>query len=116
PRWLGLFTVGLATQQAIIALVRFSQGRPGWPRVAWWAIGVAQAAGLHALAFWLLDRERTAALSDLVVGAAGVALATAGFAAWERNLRLPDVLNARWWKQGCAAFAASATVGSLWFL
>lgn len=116
PRWHGLFTLGLATQQAIIALVRFSQGRPHWPRAAWCAIAVGQAAGLHALTFWLVDRGATVSGEGLAIGIATVALATAAFALWERSLRLPEDVNARWWKQGLTALAAAGLAGSLWFL
>src|SRR5213076_154996 len=38
PQWLWLFTVGIATHQAVIAIVRFSQGRPHWQRLAWWGV------------------------------------------------------------------------------
>jgi len=116
PRWHGLFTLGLATQQAIIALVRFSQGRPHWPRAAWCAVAVGQAAGLHAATFWLVDRGETVSGPGLAIGIAAVALATIAFAWWERSLRLPDDVNARWWKQGLTALAAAGLAGSLWFL
>jgi phytol kinase len=110
PMWLWPFTLGLATQQAVIAIVRFSQGRPHWSRVAWWAIGNAQALGLHLLAYWLIDRGRTVGAAGYAWGAGAVALATAGFVVWERQLQLPDDLNARWWKQGTTG-AAAATAG-----
>lgn len=116
PRWHGLFTLGLATQQAIIALVRFSQGRPHWPRAAWCAIAVGQAAGLHGLTFWWVDRRATVSVEGLALGVAMVAFATAAFALWERSLRLPDDVNARWWKQGLTALAAAGLAGSFWFL
>jgi len=107
-RWIWGFTLGLAVHQAMIACVRFSQGRPHWPRAAWWAVGVGQAVMMQGLAFWAMDRGATVTGVGLAAGAAWVALGAAGFMAAERNLRAPDDLNARWWKQGLAAVAASA--------
>jgi phytol kinase len=106
-RWAGLFTVGLATQQAVIALVRFSQARVGWSRAAWWAAGVAQAVGTQGLAFVAVDRGRTFSGAGLAAGALCVAAAAAGFVACERNLQRPENTDARWWKQGAAAVLAS---------
>jgi phytol kinase len=107
-RWAGLFTVGFATQQAVIALVRYSQARVGWPRAAWWAAGVAQAVVAQGLAFCAADRGRTFSGAGLAVGALCVAVAAAGFVACERNLQRPEKAEARWWKQGAAAVLASA--------
>jgi hypothetical protein len=36
--WLWLYTLGFATQQAIIAAVRFSQGRAHWAPWRWWLV------------------------------------------------------------------------------
>ena len=108
PRWLWLFTLGIATHQAVIATVRFSQGRSRWPRAAWWATGVTQAVLTQGAAFWLLDRGRTVTVAGLAVGAVCLAVAVGGFVLCERNLQMPEDLNARWWKQGTAAMAASA--------
>ena len=116
PRWLWPYTLGIAAQQAVIAIVRFSQGRPRWPRSAWWAVGITQAAGLHLLAFWLIDRGRTVPVTGYAGGVACVAAAAAGFVLWEEQLQLPDDETARWWKQGTVAFAASAVGFSLMLL
>ncbi len=116
PRWHALFTLGLACQQAIIALVRFSQGRPHWPRGAWCTLATVQAAGLHGLAFWAVDRFATVSLVGLWAGAAIVGLATVSFAVWERSLRLPEDVNARWWKQGMTALVATGLAAGLWSL
>ncbi|MEO5959565.1 MAG: hypothetical protein ABIZ49_02015 [Opitutaceae bacterium] len=107
PRWLWPFTLGVAMHQGVIAIVRFSQGRPGWPRAAWWAVGTTQAAGLHVLTFALADGGRTVNAIGFLAGALCLAAGTAGFVLWEKKLRLPDDLNARWWKQGTVALAAS---------
>ena len=106
PRWRWLFTLGIATHQAVIGTVRFSQRCPRWRREAWWAAGVAQALLAQGLAFWLLDRGVTGA--GLAAGAACVAGATALFVVCEPQLQMPDDLNARWWKQGATAMVASA--------
>ncbi len=101
------FSLGLATHQAVIAIVRFSQGKPHWPRLAWWAAGLAQAAATQGLAFALVDQEGIASLVRVAAGVACGAGATAGFILWERQLQAPDDLGARWWKQGAAAVVAS---------
>jgi phytol kinase len=108
PQWLWLFTVGIATHQAVIAIVRFSQGRPHWPRVVWWAIGVAQAAGIQSLVFFAMDRGQTVAPIAIAAGALCIAVAAAGFVLCERCLQLPEDLSVRWWKQGMAAVLASS--------
>jgi len=108
PQWLWLFTVGLATHQAMIAIVRFSQGHPGWPRVRWWAIGVTHAVGLQGLAFYVVDRGQTVSAMAIAAGAGCVAAAAAGFVLFERRLEEPADLSARWWKQGAAAVLASS--------
>ena len=106
--WVGLFTVGIATQQAVIALVRYSQARTRWPRVAWWAAGVAQAVAAQGLVFWAVDRGRTVSPAGILAGVGCVAGAAAVFMACERNLQEPDAVAARWWKQGAAATLAGA--------
>lgn len=106
--WLWLFTVGIATHQAVIAIVRFSQGRPHWTRARWWAIGVTQAVVMQGLAFYAIDRGRTTSLVALGAGALCIAVATAGFVLCERRLQLPDDLSVRWWKQGAAAVLSSS--------
>ncbi len=114
--WLWWFTLGVAAHQAMIATVRYSQGRPGWSRVAWWMAGVAQAVVLQGAAFALLDRGRMVSVVAMTAGLACVAVATAGFVAFERNLQLPDDLTARWWKQGATAFVASVAGGMIFLL
>jgi phytol kinase len=107
-RWLWLFTVGLAAQQAIIAVVRFSQGRPRWRPWQWWLVAVAQAVGVQTIAFGAVNGPATVPAGALAAGAAAVALALAGFMVWDRDLALPEDLNARWWRQGVTAVLASA--------
>jgi phytol kinase len=107
-RWVWLFTVGIATHQAVIAIVRFSQGRPHWSRLAWWSLGVAQAAGIQSVAFFAMDRGRTVAPAGIAAGVFCIAVAAAGFVLCERRLQLPEDLNVRWWKQGVAAVLASS--------
>ncbi|MFA6287687.1 MAG: hypothetical protein WC661_09920 [Opitutaceae bacterium] len=115
-RWLWCFTLGVMTHQAVIATVRFSQGRPGWSRAAWWAVGVAQATVLQGAAFALLDRGRTVSWVELAAGLTCVAVASAGFVACEPKLQMPDDLTARWWKQGATALVASAGGGLMMIL
>ena len=107
-QWLGLFTVGITTHQAIIGIVRFSQGRPQWSRGMWWLVGVTQAVGLQALALYAVDRGRTVNGITLLAGAICVATAAAVFVVCERRLEEPEDLNLRWWKQGAAAVLASS--------
>ncbi|MEO7599032.1 MAG: hypothetical protein ABIV50_08880 [Opitutus sp.] len=107
-QWLGLFTVGLATHHAIIAIVRFSQGRPQWSRGVWWMLGVAQAVVLQGAAFYAIDRGRTVTGVAMAAGALCVAIAAALFVLCERCLEEPTDLNVRWWKQGIAAVLASS--------
>jgi phytol kinase len=106
-RWWGLFTLGIATHQAVIALVRNSQAHPQWPRTVWWAVGFVQTLITQGIAFWLVDRERTISKGSLLLGAVCLALALAAFLVSEKNLQMPDNLNARWWKQAAAAVIAS---------
>ncbi len=106
--WLWAFTLSMAAQQAVIATVRFSQGRLHWPRPAWCAMGLAQAASLHGAAFWLVDRGATIDAAGYAWGGAALALATAGFVVCERRLQMPEDLSARWWKQGATAVVASS--------
>lgn len=107
PVWFWLFTLGLATQQAIIAVVRFSQGRPHWRPWQWWAIALVQACVVQGLGFWAVGGAESLSGVALGAGAAGVALMLALFMRWEPKLSLPDDLNVRWWKQGLTAVAAS---------
>jgi phytol kinase len=107
-RWIWPYTIGMTAQQGIITLVRFSQGCAHWPRWAWWAMANAQALVLQLLAFWLLDWNHTVSVNRYLSGIAVVMIATTAFAIWEKKLQAPDDLNARWWKQGVTAFAASA--------
>jgi phytol kinase len=106
-RWLWPFTLGLAAQQAIIAVVRFSQSRPQWRPWRWWAVATGQAVGVHALAFVAANGLAVISWLDFGVGAAAIAVALAGFMAWDRELALPEDLNARWWRQGITAVLAS---------
>lgn len=107
PRWLWLYTLAMAAQQGIVALVRFSQGRPHWPRWAWWAVATVQAAGVQTIAFLVANGAAALPVRDAAIGAVALALALAGFAVWDRNLALPDDLNGRWWRQGITAALAS---------
>ena len=107
PQWLWLFTVGIATHQAMIAIVRFSQGHPTWSRTAWWSLGVAQAIGMQGLAFCAIDRGQTVTPAVIAVGALSIAAAAGGFVLCERRLQLPEDLSLRWWKQGTVAVLAS---------
>lgn len=113
--WLWWFTLGVAAHHAVIATVRFSQGRPAWSRAAWWAAGTAQAVVLHGAAFALLDRGRMVSAVELTAGLACVAVATAGFVVCEPKLQMPDDLSTRWWKQGVTAVVASAAGGAMVF-
>jgi len=105
-RWLWFFTLGLATQQAIIAAVRFSQGRPHWRRWQWWTVAVIQAVATHGVTLVGVNGLVVPPLS-LAIGAGALAAALAGFMVWEPRLSLPDDVNARWWRQGITALAAS---------
>jgi len=107
PRWLALFTLGTATHQAMIAIVRFSQARPRWPRLAWWGAGVAQAVVAQGLAYVLLERGQPDLAVTIAVGAACMAAAAGTFALVERQLQQPENLMLRWWKQGVVAALAS---------
>lgn len=105
--WLWLFTLGLATQQAIIAAVRFSQGRPGWRPWQWWLIAVGQAVATQGLAFAAITGGIDVPPVTLLTSAGALAAALALFMVWEPRLSLPDDLNARWWRQGLTAVLAS---------
>ena len=106
-RWLWLFTVGLAAQQAIIAAVRFSQGRPQWRPWQWWLVAVTQAVVTQGLAFLLINGWSSLPRQVLLSGVAGLAAALALFMAVEPRLNLPNDINARWWRQGLTAVLAS---------
>ncbi len=108
PRWLWPFTLGIAAQQAVIALVRFSQAHPSRPRIAWWAAAVGQAALVQFGAFACSDRGMTVPFAGYGIGFLGLAAAVGGFALWERQLQMPEDLSRRWWKQGTTALVASA--------
>ena len=107
PHWRWLFTLGIATHQAVIATVRYSQGRPRWTRSGWVAAGVTQAMLTQGLAYWVIDRRHAVTVGGLAAGAVCMACATAVFALCERKLQMPDDLNARWWRQGATAMIAS---------
>jgi phytol kinase len=107
PRWLWLFTLGLAAQQAIIAAVRFSQGRPQWRPWQWWLVAVTQAVALQGGVFLAVNGPAYVPPASLLIGAASLAAALALFMTWDPRLRLPDDLNARWWRQGLTAGLAS---------
>lgn len=106
--WLWLFTLGIMTHQAVIAIVRSSQGWPHGSRGAWWLYGVVQAVGLQALAYYAIDRGETVSGAAILLGGACVAVSAAGFVLFERELQVPDDLNDRWFKQGVAAVVAPA--------
>ena len=114
PRWLALFTLGTATHQAMIAIVRFSQKHPQWSRLTWWSVGVAQAIVTQGLAYALLTGEEPGVVTTVATGSACVAVAAGVFVLVERQLQSPDNLTLRWWKQGAAAVLASAC-GLLFF-
>jgi len=113
PLWLWLFTVGFAAQQAIIAAVRFSQGRPRWRRWQWWLVACVQAVGVQGIAYATASGSASIAPRDSFGGAAAVAVALAGFMVWDRELALPEDLNARWWRQGITAVLASLAAFAL---
>jgi phytol kinase len=105
--WLWLFTVGLATQQAIIAAVRFSQGRPAWRPWQWWLIAVVQAVLTQGLGFILANGLVAVDPIVMAIGGGALAAALALFMAVEPRLSLPHDLNRRWWWQGMTAVLAS---------
>lgn len=107
-RWLWLSTIGFATQQAIIAVVRFSQGRPQWQPWQWWAVAAVQAVGVQGLAFVVVNGFQIVGPRVFALGGLAVAVALVGFMQWDHELALPDDLNARWWRQGITAVLASA--------
>ena len=107
PRWLALFTLGTATHQAMIGIVRFSQAHPHWPRVGWWSAGVGLAVAAQGLAYAFVEQARPGLLPTLAAGAACVAAASAVFVLVEPHLQSPENLKLRWWKQGAAAVLAS---------
>lgn len=107
PHWLWLFTLGLAAQQAIIAAVRFSQGRPRWRPWQWWLVAVFQAGAVQGGAFLAVNGWTLLPPAGLLAGAGALAGALALFMAWEPRLSLADDLNARWWRQGLTAVLAS---------
>jgi hypothetical protein len=106
--WLWLYTLGFATQQAIIAAVRFSQGRPHWAPWRWWLMGTAQATGLHAITFLAVNGIEWWSQPGFVASLAAPGLALAAFMGWDRRLQLPEDVNARWWRQGIIAGLAPA--------
>lgn len=108
PGWRWIFTLGIAGHHAIIATVRCAQRRPEWERWRCGLAGLAQALVLQTLAYVLVAPDERAPVRAILLGAVAVAAASAGFVAWERRLALPEDLNARWWRQGSAAFAGSA--------
>lgn len=107
PRWLWLFTLGLATQQAIIAAVRFSQSRPRWRPGQWWLVAVVQAVAVQGVAFVAINGSTFVPPAALLSGAGALAVALALFMVWDPRLSLPDDLNARWWRQGLTAVLAA---------
>lgn len=105
--WLWLFTVGLATQQAVIAAVRFSQGRPNWSAWQGWLIAVVQAVLTQGLGFIVANGLAAVEPTVMATGAGALAAALALFMAVEPQLSLPHDLNLRWWWQGITAVFAS---------
>ncbi|HEX2101014.1 MAG TPA: hypothetical protein VHF69_10140 [Candidatus Synoicihabitans sp.] len=106
--WLWPYTVGLTAQQAIIAAVRCAQARGGWASWRCAAVGVAQAVLVQLALGYSLAIGRLLTLAELLTGASAVVLGLAAFLVVERQLRQPDDLNARWWKQGATALGAGA--------
>ncbi|MBI5691333.1 MAG: hypothetical protein HZC55_14710 [Verrucomicrobia bacterium] len=105
--WLWPYTLGIATHQAIIAVVRFSQGRPRWWPGAWWAVALVQAVGVQGLLFLAVNGVDALSGWSWASGAVVVGVALAGFMVWDRNLAEPEDLYARWWRQGVTAVLAS---------
>ena len=105
--WLWLFTVGLATQQAVIAAVRFSQGRENWRPWQWWLIAVVQAVLTQGLGFIVANGLAAVEPVVMATGAGALAAALGLFMAVEPRLSLPHDLNLRWWWQGITAVLAS---------
>ena len=101
--WLWLYTLGFATQQAIIAAVRFAQGRPQWRRWQWWLVATVQATGLQVAGFLVVNRVEWWATPGFAISVLVPGTALALFMAWDRALQLPEDLNARWWRQGLIA-------------
>ena len=101
--WLWLYTLGFATQQAIIAAVRFSQGRREWPPWQWWLVATVQATGLQTLGFLLTNGVGWWSAPGFWVSLLAPGGALAVFMAWDRQLQLPEDVNARWWRQGIIA-------------
>jgi phytol kinase len=105
--WLWPYTVGLATQQAIITTVRFAQAWANWSR------GRAAFVGwLHAVAIQLIIGSALASATEsatklLATGAVAVGVGLSAFLIAEPKLQQPDDLNARWWKQGLSAVGAA---------
>lgn len=104
--WLKLYTLGFATQQAIIAAVRFSQGRPQWQAWQWWIIATAQAGAVQGAGFVAANGLAALSVTEFAWAMAILGSALACFMPWDRQLRLPDDLNARWWRQGLVAVLA----------
>lgn len=116
PRWLALFTLGTATHHAMIAIVRLSQGRPHWSRLAWWSAGVTQAIFTQGLAYSLIEFDQPGVLRTIAVGSLCLALAAGAFTLIERQLQAPDNLKLRWLKQGTVALLASTCGLVLYYL
>jgi phytol kinase len=106
--WLWLYTLGFATQQAIIAAVRFSQGRAHWAPWRWWLVATAQGTGLHAITFLAVNGMEWWSRPGFLMSLAAPGVALAAFMAWDRRLQLPEDVNARWWRQGIIAGLAPA--------
>ncbi len=107
PRWIALFTLGIATHQAMIAIVRFSQKYPQWPRLTWWSAGVIQAVVTQGFSYALFMRGEPGIAATVATGSVCVAVAAGIFVLVERQIQSPDNLTLRWWKQGAAAVFAS---------
>ena len=112
-RWLLPYTVGLATQQAIIATIRYQQARPARPRAHCVFMGTLQAWLVQfGVGAWLLWRDGT----TVTEGAAAMAAVLGGvllFSVVERELREADDLHLRWWKQASAALVASLAAAAV---
>lgn len=106
-RWFALYTLGIATHQAMITAVRFSQRYPQWSRLAWFGVGVTQAVVVQGAAHAFLGGFNSANLVAVALGAVCVSVATAGFVWTEPKLQNPANLANRWWRQGLTALLAS---------
>ncbi len=106
-RWLWFFTLGLAAQQAIIAAVRFAQGRPKWRPWQWWGMALLQAGLFQGTAFVAINGRTLVTPFMMLPGLLVLGSALAVFMIMDPCLSEPDSLTDRWWRQGITALLAS---------